>query len=260
MKLGSLPLIRRPGQSFLKKRVFRVQSGAGAGLKLRFPQNHDFITGTTELPVQREIASRLRLGDAFYDIGANIGFFSLIAGRQVGNTGSVCAFEPNPQNVAVVRENAQFNRLNNLRVFDVAIGRESRTDELLLSDWDGGGALAGAVVKPTTLVGRTKVQVRSLDDFITEEQLPPPTFVKIDVEGAELEVIQGMVATIARCAPTLLYEIDDQDKVAFERRWNELDAEVSKLGYQVTRLEDGYPNLNWNVGHSLAVPRNKSNG
>jgi FkbM family methyltransferase len=196
----------------------------------------------------------LRPGDVFYDIGANVGFFSLIAGRIVGESGSVCAFEPHPQNASAVRENVGLNGFKNVRLSEIAIGRGSRSDELLMTAWDGGGTLATSVAQPAALVGRTAVQVWSLDDYIEAEQLPRPTFVKIDVEGAEMEVIEGMSKTIARDKPILIYEVDDGDEEAFQRRWAELDAAVSKFGYEVLHLEDGYPALNWHVGHSLAIP------
>lgn len=256
IRLGSLPWLHRSGRRFLKKKVWRVEGGAGDGLKLRFPQNRDFLTGTSELPVQREIARRLQLGDVFYDVGANIGFFSLIAGRLVGEKGCVCAFEPHPQNAATVRDNAKLNGLTNVRVFEVAVGQESRRDELIVTDWDGGGALSTSDLKPTKPIHRIPVQVVRLDEFIATARLPQPTFVKIDVEGLEMEVIRGMTETIARCKPVLLYEIDDGDKDEFQRRWAELDASVSNLGYDVHHIENAYPALNWNVGHSLALPRN----
>jgi hypothetical protein len=90
------------------------------------------------------------------------------------------------------------------------------------------------------------------------EKLPLPNLVKIDVEGVELEVIQGMTKVIAKARPILLYEIDDDKKDAFDRRWKELDEYVASLGYEIVHLAASYPHLAWNVGHSLAMPREGS--
>jgi FkbM family methyltransferase len=247
-------LLRGRGHALLHRRTWTVERGPGAGLKLAFPQNPDFVSGTSEPPVQREIARLLRSGSVFYDIGANIGFFSLIAARLVGPQGHVCAFEPHPGNAATVATNARLNALSHIRVIEAAIGSSSRVDQLLMTDWDGGAALSGYPVGRSAEVRRTAVQVVRLDDYIAARQLPLPTLVKIDVEGAEMEVIGSMTQTIERCAPTLLYEIDDGDMQRFQRRWDELDARVRALGYAIVRLDPSYPNLNWQVGHSLAVP------
>ncbi len=206
LRLCSLPVLRGPGQTFLRRRVWRVERGTGAGLRIRFPQNQDYITGMSELPVQNEIARGLRPGGVFYDVGANVGFFSLIAGRLVGAQGQVCAFEPNPPNAAAIRDNAGLNGMTNVRVFEVAAGQDTKTAELWRTDWDGGGVLSSSAVKPATTVDRIVVQVVSLDHFILAEHLPPPTFVKIDVEGAELEALHGLRESILRWRPVLLYD------------------------------------------------------
>ena len=79
--------------------------------------------------------------------------------------------------------------------------------EFLMTEWDGGGSLSPAAVRPEESVSRRMVCVVPLDTYVVEQRLPAPTFVKIDVEGFELEVIDGMVSTIERCMPTLLYEV-----------------------------------------------------
>jgi FkbM family methyltransferase len=250
----SLPGLRRPGRAYLGRRTWTVEQGPGAGLKIRFPQNRDYITGSSEPPVQKEIARRLKPGDVFYDVGSNMGFFALIAGRLVGPQGHVCAFEPHPDNARAVSENARLNGLSHLRIFEVAAGNEARREQLTMTDWDGGAALARYPIGPSSSVTRTEVEVVTLDDFIVDRALPLPTFVKIDVEGAELEAIEGMRRTIERCKPVLLYEMDDADESDFNRRWAELDAAVTALGYQIHRLENAYPHIAWHVGHSLALP------
>lgn len=224
-------------------------------MRIRFPQNLDYVSGASEAPVQKALAGRLTPGEVFYDIGANVGFFSLIAARLVGPSGCVCAFEPVTENADAVRANARLNHFEHIHVIEVAVGRDARTEELLLTAWDGGAAIASSAVKPRTALSRRSVRVASLDDLVGKEGLRLPSFVKIDVEGVELEVVQGMLKTIGAWRPTLLYEIDDGDAAAFRRRWQEMDEFVASLGYQITHLDDAYPGMNWHVGHSLAVAK-----
>lgn len=243
------------GQRYTRHRVWRIAGGRGSGLKLKFPQNLDYLRGHSEIPVQEALARYLKAGDVFYDIGANMGFFSLISSRLVGPGGQVCAFEPVSENADAVRENFGLNQLDRSRLFEVAVGRTSGKAELLLTEWDGGSTLSSSSIRPSEPVSRRTVSVVALDDFIPAEKLPLPNFVKIDVEGVELEVIQGMARTIAEARPILLYEVDDGAKDSFLRRWGELDEQVKQLGYDIIRLADSYPNIDWNVGHSLAIPR-----
>ena len=243
-----------PGLRLMRRRTWRVESGEGSGLRIRLPQNLDYLLGTSEIPVQQEIVAYLRAGDVFYDIGANVGFFSLMAARQTGPSGVVCSFEPVTENALAIRQNAALNGLENIRVVDVALGKAPCVAEFLLTEWDGGGTLASSAVRPTDPVLRRKVSVAALDDLIGDWSLPRPSFVKIDVEGAEMEVLEGMERTLDQCMPILLYEVDDSSKDAFDHRWRELDKLVASYGYRVRHLKSSYPNIAWHVGHSLALP------
>ena len=247
--------LRRLGKKLLRHRVWTVQQGEAYGLKLRLPQNLDYLYGSSEIPVQRALVEHLRPGRVFYDIGANMGFFSLIAARQVGASGSVHSFEPLTENAAHVRANAKLNQFENIHVHDVAVGGASRMEELHLTAWDGGIALGSSAIKTVAPLSTRKVRVVELDQFVQDRGLLPPAVVKIDVEGAELEVMQGMAETIARAKPIIVYEVDDGNSESFQRRWKELDEYIISFGYTVTHLEASYRLRRWHVGHSLAAPK-----
>lgn len=242
------------GRRVLGDRVWTIESGQGAGLKFSDIRNPEYILGSSELPVQEAFARQVRPGDVIYDVGANLGFFSVMAAKLVGPTGQVYSFEPVTENATTIQRNASLNGLSNLTPFELAVGSRAGNLELLLSDWNGGASLSPTSVKPTEAVARRSVRVVALDDFIAEQRLRPPSFVKIDVEGFELEVMQGMARTIAACQPTLLFEVDDGDRTVFERRWRELDDYITGFGYRIVHLENSYSNTKWYVGHSLAQP------
>jgi FkbM family methyltransferase len=254
IKLVTAGVLPGVAQRLLRKRTWRIESGEAAGLRLAFPQNLDYILGSSEIPMQQFIARHLSAGGVFYDIGANVGFFSLLAGKRVGPEGFVCSFEPLPENVRAIRRNALLNGMTNVSVFEVAVDAESGTGELFLTEWDGGSFLSSTGVAPQEPLQRRTVRVVALDDFIEAEGLRPPTLVKIDVEGVEMGVLRGMLRTLETFKPVLVYEVDDGDKAAFERRWRALDHFAAGIGYEVTHLDDSYPNLDWHVGHSVAMP------
>jgi FkbM family methyltransferase len=255
LRLCSSRLLGKFGERTLRRRVWLTETGEGKGLKLKFPQNADFIRGTSEVPVQAAMAQHIQPGDVVYDVGANVGFFSLIAARLVGPEGRVCSFEPVTANAASIRDNVALNAFPNVQTFEVAVGREAGSAELLLTEWDGGSTLASSVVQPSRPVSRRTTRVIAMDEFIEAENLRPPSFVKIDVEGLEMEVLEGMARTLEDRKPILLFEIDDGNRERFERRWRDLDGYVSRFGYQIIHLKDSYANALWNVGHTLALPR-----
>jgi FkbM family methyltransferase len=254
LKLHKAGLLPGPGRRLLERRTWTVEAGEASGLKLGFPQNLDFVRGSTERPVQRCIAEHLVPDDVFYDVGANVGFFSLLATKFVGPGGAVYAVEPVARNAAAIRRNAALNDLRNLSVFEVAADEKSGSAELFVTGWDGGSSLSAAAISASEPVERQAVRVITLDGLIESERLRPPTFIKLDVEGVELRALRGMRKTLEKHRPVLLYEVDDADRGGLEQRWKALDEFVASFGYRVTRLDDSYPNRNWFVGHSLAVP------
>ena len=254
LKLLETGWLRGPMKRALERRAWRIQAGEASGLRLSLPQNFDFIRGTTEPPMQECVATHLATGGVFYDIGANVGFFTLLAARRVGCDGAVYSFEPVHENAAAIRRNVGLNGLANVSVFEVALDELSRTGSLFITKWDGGASLSTAAVARGVSVEQRAVEVMALDDLVAAEGLRPPSLVKIDVEGAELGVLRGMVRTIERFRPVLVYEVDDGEKAAFSRRWKALDDFVAALGYRVTHLEDSYANIHWYVGHSLGMP------
>ena len=253
LKLHARGLLTGAAGRYLARRTWTIEAGEARGLKFSLPQNLEFILGSSERPMQRCIAEHLASGGVFYDVGANVGFFSLLAARRIGPAGAVYSFEPVAENVAAIERNVRLNALTNVSVFQVAVDASSRTGELVVTEWDGGASLATTGTSPGGARERRTVRVAALDDLMATEGLRPPTLVKIDVEGAELGALNGMVNLLRTFRPALVYEVDDGDRASFERRWKALDDFVTALGYRVSHLDNSYPGLNWNVGHSIAV-------
>lgn len=243
--------------SRLRRRFFAthvIGSGRNAGRRLALRHPHPaFLDGSYEAVVQTAIAEHLSDGSVFYDIGANIGFFSLLAAPIVGPRGAVYAFEPVPANASSILHTARLNRLSNIEVFEEAAGERSGRAQLVLTHHIGGAALASAGA-PLDMIGVIDVAVTAIDDAIADRCLRPPSLIKIDVEGAELQVLRGMTETLAAHRPTILYEIDDETADGLARKRDDITAFLSAAGYRATDLPESYPGIDWHVAHALAVP------
>ena len=235
--------------------VSRIRSGPGKGLRFDAGlHTRRFACGRYEIPVQQALAALVRPGDVCCDIGANLGFFSILLGRLAGPSGSVYAFEPVPTNASTIERNARLNRMRNIVVMEVALSGTDGEDELLLARHVGGAVLRSAGTPPD-LVGSAVVQTAALDTLLERQRVAPPDIVKIDVEGAEMEVLRGMDRTLRLRSPTIVLELDDATSAGCEKKTNSCQSYLHDLGYRTTLLRNSYPDGQWFVAHVLALGR-----
>ena len=234
--------------------VRRIAGGEGAGLRIiPLEGDREIALGSYETPVQEALLDNVAAGGVVYDIGANVGFFSLLAARRVGPQGRVYAFEPVARNAAAIERSARLNGFVALEVFTKAAGAASGIAELNLARHIGGAVLA-SVGAPPDRRGSVSVEVVAIDDLIRERGLRSPSLVKMDVEGAELEVIRGMKATLQAHRPVVICELDDATEAGLEQKIDELSALLAGLGYGLERLASCYPGVGWQVAHFVARP------
>jgi FkbM family methyltransferase len=186
-------------------------------------------------------------GMTIYDVGAFQGTLTLFFAQQAGDQGRVVAFEPHPANYRRVLENVSLNGFSNVTVRNLGIG--SASGELELAAPRGGlpgQASANAYIKRHFESAGTEVEVfrvpaSSLDDEISTTSLPPPDFVKIDVEALELDVLRGMKATIARSKPHLFVEIHGADLDHKRANARGVVRFLSDHGYSMHHVESARP-------------------
>ncbi len=241
----------------LIKRDVTIKHGVASGVKFNAgAYNPETALGTYEMPVQEVFSQYLKPGDIFYDIGANVGFFTIVAAKIVGSTGKVYAFEPEAVNAATVRRNAQINNYAHVTVVEKAVSRTTGVEKLWLTENCGGHTLA-SVGTVSDAKNSITVDTVSIDDLIDKKLIEPPTFVKIDVEGAEIDVLNGMSQTIKEYQPMIIYEVDDREKEGLLNKHKEIDNFLHSQGYEIKYLAESYPSNAWNVGHALAIPPTK---
>jgi len=156
---------------------------------------HGCWLGTYEWTRQQAMVALVRPGMVVYDLGANVGFYTLLAARLVGADGLVVAFEPLPRNLGYLRRHVALNACGNVMVIEAAVS--DRVGEAKLRADDNASAHLGAD-------GDLLVRTLTLDDVVFGQGLRPPTIVKVDVEGAELDVLRGAARTLETWRPTLL--------------------------------------------------------
>jgi FkbM family methyltransferase len=242
------PLARRlvsAGSGWIRNQDVVISHGVGAGLKFNAAgANPGYALGTTEPPVQEALQRLVKPGDVVYDIGANVGFFTVLLGRLVEPGGTVAAFEPLPATAESLRKNAALNGFAHVTVFANAVGRCAGNVKLALREESTWAKLADADTTGPTL----EVPMVAIDDLVEAETIRPPSLVKIDVEGAELEVIEGMRRTLLKHRPVVLCEMHGKN-AAFA-------ALMRELRYDVRAIESDLPleDAPWDV-HALATAR-----
>lgn len=209
-----------------------IPAGLGKGLALhldpRFEMN--YASGQLyEMNLQRALSAYLQPGAVVYDVGAHIGVVSMFAAELVGTTGRVFAFEADPENVRRIEAHVQRNDLAQIQVlscaawsssgnlsFERASAHSSRNQGSVAKV--SGGAEEGTIV----------VESIRLDDFA--QQHPPPTLLKIDVEGGEADVLLGCEQIFSRARPVLICEVHHREAEEDVCRW------LSQRGYSLKWL------------------------
>ena len=115
---GARRVIERVVQLYAQNRDAIVLSGVASGLKFNSgPASAAYALGRNERPVQEALATYLQPGDVFYDVGANVGFFTIVGAKLVGTAGRVYAFEPVAANAGQVHHNAAINGFEHVQSF-----------------------------------------------------------------------------------------------------------------------------------------------
>lgn len=253
-KLGVRPLAARTHrlwwdlrykQQRLRSDTYRVTVGdARADFYVLTKREYFEFVRLRERPILEEILSELRPDDVFYDLGANLGLYSCLVADIVEPT--VVAFEPHPRNADRLAQNVSLNE-SEISVQRIALDASSGSARIQLSpgfDPDDLGSaghtlLAGYYDEESESIPVTKV---SGDEFVATEELPPPTVLKIDVEGTEMDALKGFASTLARPECRLVYcEIHEDRLDAQGYSVSDISAFLESRGFSVDeRYIEGY--------------------
>jgi FkbM family methyltransferase len=185
---------------------------------------HGYWLGSYEAEKQRAFTRIVSGKKVVFDIGANVGFYSLLSAVLVGEQGKVFAFEPLPRNVEYLRRHLSINNIHSVSVLQLALSDSTGTTAFEEAASHGMGRLS----KEGSLLVRTD----TLDRLYESGTLPDPEVMKIDVEGAEMYVLSGARRMLARAHPIIFLATHSQEL------HKECIEFLRSLGY---RLETGAP-------------------
>jgi FkbM family methyltransferase len=230
--------------NFFRNKEAQIGSGIGKGLFINVGGSAAaYVLGTFKPELQDFLSSTVKEGSVFFDVGANVGFFSLLAARLIGPKGKVICFEPLPDNLLKLQENVTRNQLCNVQILPLALGAVNEEQVFQVSERPTWGKLKSVGSEtPDKYLTDIKVIVRRLDDLLSEGVIEPPDFVKIDVEGAEVEVVEGAQETLLHYGPTLMIELHGTG--------NRLTPIFAKIGYCALPLSEKFDNVaqaHWNA-------------
>jgi FkbM family methyltransferase len=229
-----------------------IQQGVGKGLKFNSgASSAGFLLGTTEPGLQAAFKLFVAPGMTVFDVGANVGFYSVISARLVGPKGKVLAFEPLPANVQTLKHNAAMNDLSWVAPRDVALGNEDGSARFVLSSDPNWGRLA-SVRNPLQVTGEQEVTVAKLDSLVAANTAPLPDLMKIDVEGAEVAVLEGARNTLRKARPVLFIDLHGTNAA--------IDAILKELDYDARVLGEGNQSLPDAIRSAevIAIPKERA--
>jgi len=188
-------LVRIPFRLLPTGMAMPVLQGPLAGKKwIVGSYTHGCWLGSYEPDMQRSVAKEVRRGGVFYDLGANVGFYSLMA-AVLSDPGKVYAFEPLPANLDYLRRHIELNRIRNIEVLPLAV-----------SDKEGSALFKSGEYRELGRLetdGNLRVQVTTLDALLQRKTIAPPDCIKMDVEGEELCALRGAKECFTKHRPRL---------------------------------------------------------
>lgn len=192
-------LLQFPFRIISKEAKVRIIQGPLRGKKWIVGSSvHGCWLGSYELDKQRKFQQVVRSGDVVYDIGAHVGFYSLLASVLTGSRGRVYSFEPFERNLHFLRTHLSLNRISNCHVFPVAV---SSSDGYSAFEITAEPAMAHltSVPRDSTITVRTV----TIDNLVATNRICPPDVIKCDIEGGEHEALIGARQTLRQFRPII---------------------------------------------------------
>jgi FkbM family methyltransferase len=191
-----------------------------------------FWDGTFE-PAETKLMSHiLKADDIFFDVGANIGWYSTFAAQLLKN-GKVYAFEPIEVVAQSLSSNISINRFNNVLVENLALADENSNAEI---NFDNDNWGLSSLKAKNNSKEKLIIQVKKLDDYVSENEIKNITVIKCDIEGAENLFLKGAENTLKRFSPIIFMEISPKNLSAFNVTPTEINNKLTFFGYSLYQI------------------------
>lgn len=209
------------------------------GKSIRVPFKFSWVYSSDYEPEKTDfIKQHCVEGDVVVDIGAHIGIFTNFLAEQVGASGKVYSFEPAPLTYKILQHTIDYNNLKgNVEAYQVAVS--DKEDELTFYIYDNSKISSGNSFSDHNTAGQNPIPITvktvSLDDFFKNKQAANISFIKIDAEGAELEILKGAEKTIKAHKPFITLEVHPKVFTPVDKVMNELYELIIAYGYSVEK-------------------------
>jgi len=192
--------------------VHQVTAGPARGInfKLLLPEDKGIWTGTYETGFSAQLATKVRPDSVTYDIGSWHGFFAGVMAAQ--GAAKVHVFEPLPANIERIQQLISLNLDKQIVLHACAVGnRETEMDLVLMPETSMAKLEESSFQASVTSDNRLGVRVRTIDTMVFNGEIEPPELIKLDVEGAEMMVLEGAKKTLQMHHPEIFAEIHSTD-------------------------------------------------
>lgn len=208
-----------------------LNAGPAAGLlfEVTLPLDKAVWAGTYELEFAAAIAREVRHGDVCYDIG---GYRGYMAGTMaLAGASKVVVFEPLPENQRALRRLCELNPELPIELLPVAVGNIDGSMRLrIMADSSMGKLVSSSFQAEAASIGEMDVDIRRIDTEVEMGKIPPPNLIKVDVEGAEFDVLQGAAGVLTAYRPLIFLEVHS---ASLEESCSQ---ELLQLGYKIRHL------------------------
>ena len=231
--IGNLPIISDLNAKAIKrlKNEFVIIDGD----KIFLDEKDSLLLSINKIYEKNEtnfVKDSVNKGDIVIDIGANIGYYTLMFAKLVGDTGKIYAFEPDPKNFSILEKNIQVNGYNNIILEKKAVSNKLGKSTLYMNENSAGSSMH----KPNNVVNQIYVDLITLDNYF-EVNTITPDFIKIDIEGYELNALKGMESILQSSDKTkIMIEYNPLTKKEFNSDPMDNLTFLSELGFKFKDL------------------------
>lgn len=232
--------IKRSNISFEKNKLIldkykfqTIENDKGISTELQIYQSHEPLT--THLMIKE-----LKQDMVCIDLGSNIGYYAVIESNIVGKSGNVFAIEPSPVNFPVLKSNLENQKMDNFLAYNIAIGDKNEDMEFIVSSKSNWSKIRidNEKINPGDRV--IKIPVKTLDNFVKENDIEKIDLLRMDVEGFEYNIILGADEVLKKFKPKIFVEIHKMylGKEKTHEIFNNLKNKGYEIKYYIPRIYD----------------------
>lgn len=217
--------------------IYRLDKDIDIILNLEWDVDYRICSGHFEPEVEGFIKQFLKPGMCFFDVGANIGQYTLIGSKYVGINGQMHSFEPAPKMFERLITNVKINQLSNVTLNNTALSDYNGYADLKICNDNAYNSIGNSPMMD--VINVIKVKCTTLDEYVKLNFIEHIDLIKIDAEGAELNILKGATNIISRpYAPIIICEYNPNTSVGFDYKPNHLKNYLHSFGYEVFEMTE----------------------